>query len=62
MAELPKKTQIVADCRGPFCLMSDEAVKLLAAKGYKARKILDGVSEWQSAGLPIERPSARPAV
>jgi rhodanese-related sulfurtransferase len=38
--------------------MSDEAVKLLSAKGYKARKILDGVSEWQSAGLPIERPPA----
>ena len=58
LAELPKKTQIVAYCRGPFCLMSDEAVKLLAAKGYKARKIFDGVSEWQSAGLPIVRPSA----
>lgn len=57
LAELPKKAQIVAYCRGPFCLMSDEAVKLLAAKGYKARKILDGVSEWQSAGLPVVRPS-----
>ena len=58
LAELPKRRQIVAYCRGPFCLMSDEAVKLLAAKGYKARKIFDGVSEWQSAGLPVERPSA----
>ncbi len=58
LAELPKKTQIVAYCRGPFCLMSDEAVKLLAAKGFKASKIFDGVSEWQSAGLPIIRPSA----
>ena len=58
LAELPKRAQIVAYCRGPFCLMSDEAVKLLSAKGYKARKILDGVSEWQSAGLPVERPPA----
>ena len=58
LAELPKRTQIVAYCRGPFCLMSDEAVKLLSAKGYKASKISDGVSEWQSAGLPIERPAA----
>lgn len=57
LAELPKKTQIVAYCRGPFCLMSDEAVKLLATKGFKASKIFDGVSEWQSAGLPIVRPS-----
>lgn len=55
LAELPKRAQIVAYCRGPFCLMSDEAVKLLSAKGYKARKILDGVSEWQSAGLPLEQ-------
>ena len=58
LAELPKRTQIVAYCRGPFCLMSDEAVKLLSAKGYKARKISDGVSEWLSAGLPVERPAA----
>jgi rhodanese-related sulfurtransferase/DNA-binding transcriptional ArsR family regulator len=58
LAELPKRTRIVAYCRGPFCLMSDEAVKLLVAKGFKARKILDGVSEWQSAGLPVERPVA----
>jgi rhodanese-related sulfurtransferase len=57
LAELPKRAQIVAYCRGPFCLMSDEAVKLLASRGYKARKILDGVSEWQSAGLPVERPA-----
>jgi rhodanese-related sulfurtransferase/DNA-binding MarR family transcriptional regulator len=62
LAELPKKKQIVAYCRGPFCLMSDEAVKLLAAKGYQACKILDGVSEWQSAGLPIERASASSTV
>lgn len=55
LAELPKKAQIVAYCRGPFCLMSDEAVKLLVAKGYRARKTFDGVSEWQSAGLPLER-------
>jgi DNA-binding transcriptional ArsR family regulator/rhodanese-related sulfurtransferase len=58
LAELPKRTQIVAYCRGPFCLMSDEAVKLLSAGGYKARKISDGVSEWRAVGLPIERPSA----
>jgi len=58
LAELPKRTQIVAYCRGPFCLMSDEAVELLAAKGYKARKIFDGVVEWQSAGLPVERTAA----
>lgn len=61
LAELPRRTQIVACCCGPFCLMSDEAVKLLAAKGSQASKILDGVSEWQSAGLPVERLDALPA-
>jgi rhodanese-related sulfurtransferase len=53
LAELPRKRDIVAYCRGPFCLLSDEALKLLRARGYKARKILDGVSEWQAAGLPL---------
>ena len=55
LAELPRKSEIVAYCRGPFCLMSDDAVKLLQARGYRARKTFDGVSEWQAAGLPIER-------
>jgi len=54
LAELPLDKDIVAYCRGPFCLLSDEAVVLLAAKGYRVRKILDGVSEWQAAGLPVQ--------
>ncbi len=58
LAELPRDREIVAYCRGPFCLLSDEAVEMLAARGYHARKILDGVSEWQAAGLPL---SAEPA-
>lgn len=55
LAELPMDRAIVAYCRGPFCLMSDEAVALLAAKGYRIRKIRDGVSEWQAAGFPVEQ-------
>jgi len=58
LEELPIDLEIVAYCRGPFCLLSDEAVALLAAKGYRVRKILDGVSEWRAAGLPIELPGA----
>ena len=54
LTELPSDLEIVAYCRGPVCLLSDEAVALLAAKGYRVRKILDGVSEWQAAGLPVE--------
>ncbi len=55
LAELPNDVEIVAYCRGPFCLMSDEAVTLLQARGYRARKTFDGVSEWQAAGLPVAR-------
>lgn len=54
LAELPLDKEIVAYCRGPFCLLSDEAVALLAARGYRVRKIPDGVSEWEAAGLPVE--------
>ncbi len=55
LAELPQDVEIVAYCRGPFCLMSDEAVKLLQARGFRARKTFDGVIEWQAAGLPVAR-------
>jgi rhodanese-related sulfurtransferase len=55
LAELPRDVDIVAYCRGPFCLMSDEAVELLRAHGYRARKTFDGVSEWRAAGLPVKR-------
>lgn len=54
LSELPVDKEIVAYCRGPFCLLSDEAVALLSAHGYRIRKISDGVSEWQAAGLPVE--------
>lgn len=59
LTELPLDKEIVAYCRGPFCLLSDEAVALLAAKGYRVRKILDGVSEWEAAGLPVEAADKR---
>ncbi len=54
LAELPLNKDIVAYCRGPFCLLADEALDLLLARGYRARKIHEGVSEWLAAGLPIE--------
>jgi rhodanese-related sulfurtransferase/DNA-binding transcriptional ArsR family regulator len=54
VAELPSDREIVAYCRGPFCLLSNQAVAILADKGYRVRKILDGVSEWQAAGMPVE--------
>lgn len=53
LTSLPRKKEIVAYCRGPFCLLSDEAVALLQARGFRARKVHDGVSEWKAAGLPL---------
>jgi len=55
LSELPRRQAVVAYCRGPFCMLSDEALKLLRARGYKATKILDGVSEWRAAGLPVAK-------
>lgn len=54
LAELPTDREIVAYCRGPFCLMSDEAVRLLREKGFRASRISDGVAEWAAEGFPIE--------
>jgi rhodanese-related sulfurtransferase len=53
LAELPPGKEIVAYCRGPFCLMSEEAVGLLREKGFRAQKITDGVAEWAAEGFPI---------
>ncbi len=53
LAELPRDKDIVAYCRGPFCLFSEEACQLLNASGYRVRKLLDGVSEWRAAGMPL---------
>ncbi len=58
LAELPRDKEIVAYCRGPFCLLSDDAVALLGAEGFRVRKIRDGVSEWAAAGLPLEQEAA----
>jgi rhodanese-related sulfurtransferase/DNA-binding HxlR family transcriptional regulator len=53
LARLPKDREIVAYCRGPYCVFAPEAVKMLRARGYRAAILEDGVSEWRSRGLPI---------
>jgi len=55
LAELPKRREVVAYCRGPYCLMSYDAVVLLRKKGLKARRLEDGLPEWRLAGLPVQR-------
>jgi rhodanese-related sulfurtransferase len=52
--ELPKRTEIVAYCRGPFCVYADEAVAILNKAGYKATRLEEGFPDWAVAGLPIE--------
>ena len=54
LRELPKRKEIIAYCRGPYCLMSYDAVVLLRKKGLQARRLENGLPEWRSAGLPVE--------
>jgi rhodanese-related sulfurtransferase/DNA-binding transcriptional ArsR family regulator len=51
---LPKDREIVAYCRGRYCVFSDEAVRLLEARGFRARRLMEGFPEWRAAGLPVE--------
>jgi rhodanese-related sulfurtransferase/DNA-binding transcriptional ArsR family regulator len=52
---LPKRKEIIAYCRGPYCLMSFEAVARLRKKGFRARRLEEGFPEWKAAGLPVQR-------
>jgi rhodanese-related sulfurtransferase len=54
LASLPPGREIIAYCRGPFCLLSFEAVARLRSKGLKARRLETGFPEWKVAGLPVE--------
>jgi len=53
LSELPKDKEIVAYCRGPYCVLSIEAVQMLRAKGFRAVRLEDDVQEWSSHGLPL---------
>jgi rhodanese-related sulfurtransferase/DNA-binding transcriptional ArsR family regulator len=54
LAELPKRREIVAYCRGPYCVYALDAVRLLRARGFKAVRMEAGVPEWRALGLPVE--------
>lgn len=53
LKDLPKNKQVFAYCRGPYCLMATDAIRMLQSKGYKAIRLGEGVVEWQAAGLPL---------
>ncbi len=53
LSELDPKQEIVAYCRGPYCVMSYEAVAALRTRGFNVRRLEDGLPEWRAAGLPV---------
>ena len=58
LALLPADVTVVAYCRGPFCVTSDEAVRAATAAGHRALRLVDGYPGWAAAGLPVEKASA----
>ncbi len=53
LGELPTDREVIAYCRGPYCVLSFEAVAALRARGYRIRRLEDGYPEWKAAGLPV---------
>src|SRR5262249_16946576 len=53
LSELDPAQEVVAYCRGPYCVLSYEAVAALRARGFKVRRLEDGFPEWRAAGLPV---------
>lgn len=53
VARIPKRQEIVAYCRGPYCVLAPQAVALLRRRGRQARRLVDGIPEWRRAGLPV---------
>ena len=54
LPELPQDREIVAYCRGPYCVFADEAVALLRSNGYSAHRLEQGLPDWRALGLPVE--------
>jgi rhodanese-related sulfurtransferase/DNA-binding transcriptional ArsR family regulator len=54
LSEVPLDREIIAYCRGPYCVFADEAVALLRTRGYHARRLEEGVADWRALGLPVE--------
>jgi rhodanese-related sulfurtransferase/DNA-binding transcriptional ArsR family regulator len=53
LRQVPKDRQVVAYCRGPYCVFADDAVRALRGRGYDAVRLEDGFPEWAAAGLPV---------
>jgi rhodanese-related sulfurtransferase len=55
LGELPADREVIAYCRGPYCVYSVEAVEVLRARGYRARRAEHGLPDWRAEGLPVAR-------
>jgi rhodanese-related sulfurtransferase/DNA-binding transcriptional ArsR family regulator len=53
LGELPRDVEVVAYCRGPYCVLAPQAVELLTEQGIRARRLDEGLPEWRLAGLPV---------
>jgi rhodanese-related sulfurtransferase len=53
LRDLPADAEVVAYCRGPYCVFADDAVRVVSAQGRRARRLQDGFPEWRRAGLPV---------
>jgi rhodanese-related sulfurtransferase/DNA-binding transcriptional ArsR family regulator len=58
LSELPRRREVVAYCRGPYCVLAVEAVKILRRKGFKALRLEEGILDWAALGLPVEAKTA----
>lgn len=54
LSTLPKDVEVVAYCRGPYCVLAVEAADLLRRRGYRVRRLAEGMPDWASRGLPVE--------
>lgn len=54
LPELPRDSEVIAYCRGPYCVLAPQAVELLHREGFRARRLQEGLPEWRQAGLPVE--------
>ena len=57
LSALPPGAEVVAYCRGPYCVFADEAVRELAGLGFRAQRLVEGFPEWKRAGLPVAVPA-----
>ena len=62
LAELPEDVEVVAYCRGPYCVFAHDAVRMLRASGRAARRLAGGMPEWRLAGLPVAAGAASGAL